>query len=84
LSKNDQYEQLDALVAAQSNVAFLLVFKNSESIFKRDMASGYYNEFETENPGWRNFYGASWQFSAADKNFYTNLCIRLNTDTVKN
>jgi hypothetical protein len=83
LSKNGQYQQLDALVAAQSNAAFFLVFKNAENIFKRDMFKNYFNSLENDNPGWNNFYGASWQLSAADKNFYTNFCLRLNTDTVK-
>jgi len=81
LSKNDQYSQFDNLLAAQSNVAFLIIFKNSEQIFKRDMDDSYYNSFEANDPGWKNFYGASWQLSAADKNFYTNFCMRLNTDT---
>jgi hypothetical protein len=81
LSKNEQYEQFDNLLAAQSNVAFLLIFKNAAQIFKRDMADEFYNTFQTDNPGWGNFYGASLQFSAADQNFYTNFSLRLNTDT---
>jgi hypothetical protein len=68
LSKNDQFDQFDDLLAAQSNVAFLLIFKNTGQIFKRDMDNGFYNAFETNDPGW--------------KNFYTNFCLRLNTDTV--
>jgi hypothetical protein len=86
LSKNDQYEQFDNLLAAQSNIAFLLIFKNAEPIFKRDMNAGFYDAFETNNPGWKSFYGASMQFTTADKNFYTNFSLRLNIDstTVKN
>jgi hypothetical protein len=86
LSKNEQYQQFDNLVAAQSNVAFLLVFKNAEPILKRDLNDNFYNNYKDNDAGWANFYGASWQFSAADKNFYTNFSLRLNTDTalVKN
>jgi hypothetical protein len=86
LSKNDQYTQFDNLLAAQSNVAFLLNFKNIEPILKRDMYPDIYTDFEAVEPGWKNFYAASWQFSAADKNFYTNFSLRLSTDTtaVKN
>jgi hypothetical protein len=81
LSKNDQYIQFDNLLAAQSNVAFLFNFKNAEPILKRDLDSAVYNNFQLREPGWKNFYLASWQFTAADKNFYTNFSMRLNTDT---
>jgi hypothetical protein len=81
LSKNNQYNQFDNLLAAQSNVAFLLNFKNSEQILKRDLKPDIYNAFQNNDLGWGNFYGASLQLSAADKNFYTNFCMRLNTDT---
>jgi len=81
LSKNDQYNQFDNLLAVRSNVAFFLNFKNAEPIFKRDLKPDIYNVFTTNIPGWSDFYAASWQFTAADKNFYTNFCMRLNTDT---
>jgi len=86
LSKNDQYTQFDNLLAAQSNVSFMLIFKNAEPVFKRDLNPAFYNYLETNKPGWRDFYGVAWQFSSADKNFYTNFSIRLSNDslTVKN
>jgi len=86
LSKNPQYGQFNNLLAAQSNVTFILIFKNSEQIFKRDMNPDIYNAFQENTPGWKNFYGVSWQLSANKKNFYTNFCLKLNTDTssVKN
>ena len=82
LSKNQQYAQFDNLLSAQSNVAFMLIIKNAEQIFKRDMAPGFYDSFETAEPGWKDFYGISWQLSAAKKTFYTNFCLKLNADTV--
>ncbi|WP_428330927.1 hypothetical protein [Mucilaginibacter sp.] len=84
LSKNDQYNQFDELLAGQSNVSFFINFKNSMPIFERDLYPGIYDELKTNEPGWKNFYSASIQLSAADKNFYTNFCTKLNTDTVQN
>ena len=81
LSKNDQYTQFDNLLAAKSNVAFLFNFKNAGAVLKRDLDTGVYNSFQSLAPGWKNFYLASWQFTAADKNFYTNFTMRLNKDT---
>ncbi len=81
LSKNDQYNQFDNLLAVRSNVAFFFNFKNAEQLLKRDLDPDIYDTFKTNEPGWGNFYAASWQFTAADKNFYTNFCMRLNTDT---
>ena len=81
LSKNDQYTQFDNLLAAQSNVAFLFNFKNAGPILKRDLDTVIYSSFLSNEPGWKDFYLASWQFTAADKNFYTNFTMRLNTDT---
>jgi len=78
LNKTEQYSQFDDLMAERSNVAFFINFKNAQPIFKRDMNPGFYDEFEKNEPGWKNFYGASYQFSAADKNFYTNFCMQLN------
>jgi hypothetical protein len=83
LSKNDQYQLFDNLVAAQSNVAFLLILKNAEPIFNRDMNDAFVDALRTNDPGWKNFYAVSWQFSAVDKNFYTNFCLKLKTDTVE-
>jgi len=78
LSKMGQYNQFDNLQAEQSNVSFFINFKNAEPILKRDLDTGFYSAFKSDNPGWKNFYGASYQYSAADKNFYTNFCMRLN------
>ncbi len=81
LNKNGQYNQFDNLLAARSNVSFLFNFKNAEPILKRDLKPPVYQSFAADTPGWANFSAASWQFTAADKNFYTNFCMRLNTDT---
>lgn len=78
LSNLEAYNQFDDLQAERSNVAFFINFKNTQPTLKRDLNTGFYSAFENDEPGWKNFYGASYQFSAADKNFYTNFCMRLN------
>ena len=82
LSKNGQYQQFDNLLAGQSNVSFLLVFKNTEPILKRDLNGEFFDDSQAVSLGWGDFYGASWQLSAVDKNFDTNFSLRLNTDTL--
>jgi len=83
ISKTDNYNQFNDLLSERSNVAFFINFKNALPILKRDLNDNFYDSFEKAEPGWKNFYGASYQFSAADKNFYTNFCMKLNNiDTV--
>ncbi|MGN8069026.1 hypothetical protein [Mucilaginibacter sp. 22184] len=78
ISKTDQYNQFDNLLAERSNIAFFINFKNSQSILKRDLKDVFYDAFENSDLSWKSFYAAAYQFSASDKNFYTNLCMRLN------
>ena len=81
LSKNNQYNQFDNLLAGQSNIAFLFHLKNAMPILQRDLYPDVYAGIKANEPGWKDFYSIAWQFTAADKNFYTNFCIKLNTDT---
>ena len=82
LSKNDKYNQFDDLLSAQSNAAFFFHFKNMLPIFKRDLYAKIYDIIENDEPGWKNFYAASLQFTAAESSLYTNFCMKLNADTV--
>lgn len=84
LNKNDQYNQFDNLLAVQSNISFFFHFKNAQPILERDLSPQVYDSFKSVEPGWKSFYAASVQFSAVDKNFYTNFCMKLNTDTTAN
>jgi len=77
-NKLEQYTQFNNLVAEQSNVSWYINFNQSESIFKRDLNDTFYNSYNTNTPGWKNFYAASYQLTAANKKFYTNFCMRLN------
>jgi hypothetical protein len=79
IGKTDQYTQFDNLLAERSNVAFFINFKNTEPLLKRDLKKPFYDAFENSEPGWKNYYGAAFQLTASDKNFYTNFCMRLNT-----
>lgn len=79
ISKIDQYNQFDNLLAERSNVAFFINFKNSQSILKRDLKDPFYDAFENNQPGWKSFYAAAYQFTASDRSFYTNFCMRLNS-----
>jgi hypothetical protein len=78
IGKTDNYNQFNDLLSERSNVAFFINFKNAQPILKRDLNDNFYEALEKNEPGWKNFYAASYQFSAADKNFYTNFCLKLN------
>lgn len=77
-SKIQQYNQFNNLVAERSNVAWYINFKNAQPILKRDLGDDFYNDFEANETGWKNFYAASYQLITADKNFYTSFCMNLN------
>lgn len=79
INKIEQYNQFDDLLAERSSIAFFINFKNAQTILKRDLKDTFYDAFENSNPGWKNFYAASYQLTASDKNFYTNFCMRLNS-----
>jgi len=84
LSKNEQFNQFDQLMAGQSNVSFFFHFKNALPVLERDMFPNVYDDVKSLKPGWGDFYGASVQLSAVDNNFYTNFCLKLNSDTTTN
>ena len=82
LSKMQEYTEFDNLLSERSNVAFLVQFKNARQLFKQEMKSGFYDGFENTAPGWKNFYAAAYQFTSSDKNYYTNFCMRLESDSL--
>jgi len=84
LSKNEQYNAFNNLLAERSTVSFFFHFKNLLPILKRDLNPNIYNIFDGKDAGWGNFYGASWQFTAAEKSFYTNFCMKLNSGATNN
>lgn len=83
ISKTENYNGFDQLQSERSNITFFIHFRNAQPVLKQDMADDLFDAFEAYQPGWKDFYGATWQFSASDKNFYTNFCLKLNNiDTV--
>ncbi|MBV8388746.1 MAG: hypothetical protein JO080_02990 [Mucilaginibacter sp.] len=81
LNKTEGYSQFDGLLSERSNVSFFIQFRNAEQLFKDDMKPAFYEAFRNTSPGWKNFYAAAWQLTSSDKNYYTNFCMQLNTDT---
>ncbi|MEO6852207.1 MAG: hypothetical protein ABI203_04550, partial [Mucilaginibacter sp.] len=81
LNKTEGYNPFNELLAERSNISFFIQFKNALPLFKQDMKPDFYDALETNSSGWKDFYGASWQLASSDKSFYTNFCIRLNSDT---
>ena len=81
LSKTDGYSQFDKLLSERSNVSFFIQFKNALQLFKEDMKPAFYEAFEHTSPGWKDYYAAAWQLTSSDKNYYTNFCMQLSTDT---
>lgn len=78
MSKIAAYNQFDNLLAERCNVAFFLHFRNIFPILRRDMKAPFASLFNPDNKGANKFYACSYQLSASDKNFYTNLYMRLN------
>ncbi|MFD0766751.1 hypothetical protein ACFQZI_17960 [Mucilaginibacter lutimaris] len=78
LNKTEQYVKFDNLLAEKSNVAFFIHFKNAQQILKDGLKDGFYLAYKNNSLSLRNFYGASYQFAATDKNFYTNFCLLQN------
>jgi hypothetical protein len=65
------------MLSERSNVAFFINFKNIKQVFKRDLKPGFYDAFQQSDPGFKNYYAASYQLIASDKNYYTNFCMKL-------
>ena len=82
-SKQQAYIDFDKLLTGRNNVNWYINFKNSQAIFKRDLNDNFYKAFSNNQPGWKSFYGASYQLSASDKKFYTVFCMNFNQpDTI--
>jgi len=78
LNKTEGYVSFDNLLAERSNVAFFINFKNAQQILKNSLNDDFYMAYKNNELSWKNFYGASYQFAATDKNFYTNFCLLQN------
>ena len=81
LPKTEGYNNFNNLLAQRSNLSFFVRIKNTMQLFKQDMRPSFFNDFSNSEPGWKNFYGASWQMSVSEKTYYTNFCLGLPRDT---
>lgn len=81
INKTEGFSAFNELLSERSNVSFFIQFKNALPLFKEQMKPSFYEAFENMAPGWKDFYGASWQFTASEKNYYTNFGIKLLNDT---
>ncbi len=78
LNKTDEFNDFDDLLSERSNVSFFVNFKNVKQVFKRGLKPEFFYAFDSNEPGFKNFYGASFQLAASEGNFYTNFCLKLN------
>jgi hypothetical protein len=77
LNKTEGYAAFDNMLAERSNITFFVHFRNLFPILKRDMKPSFAALFDPDNGFANKYYALSWQFSAADNNFYSNFYMRL-------
>ncbi len=77
-SKLEQYKTFNNLLTERSNISWYMNVKNVQAQFKRDLNDNFYDAYQNNVPGWKNFYSVSFQLTAANKKFYTNVCMKLN------
>ncbi|WDF54153.1 hypothetical protein [Mucilaginibacter sp. KACC 22063] len=83
LSRTQNYNEFDGLLSERSNVAFFINFKNAKQVFKRDLKPEFYNAYQSSEPGFKDYYGASYQLISSDHHYYTNFCMKLAaTDSI--
>ncbi|CAM3889988.1 hypothetical protein MUGA111182_15740 [Mucilaginibacter galii] len=78
ISKGEEFIEFNNLTAQRCNVSFFIHFKNAGSVFKQTLKKPYAKAYQ-QQPGFKNYYAASYQLSASDNQFYTNLCVKLIT-----
>ena len=82
LNKSDEYIGFDNLQADRSNISFFINFKNTTQILKESLKLRYAKAFDDEAIGWNQYYGASYQLTTSEKDFYTNFYIRMKKPDV--
>ncbi|WP_462265173.1 hypothetical protein [Mucilaginibacter sp.] len=78
LSRNEQFNTFDNLLAEQCNVSFYLNYNNAARLLKRDIQPAVYNVLYPQASGANGFSAAAYQLSGAGQQFYTNFCMQLN------
>lgn len=72
LYKNEAFIHFDQLVADQSNISFILQVKNSRNLFQNLLKTDYTRIFNSDQYGFKDFYGFSYQLTSNTKHFFTN------------
>ncbi|WP_345951428.1 hypothetical protein ABDD95_08340 [Mucilaginibacter sp. PAMB04274] len=78
LNNSADYVAFNNLLAQRCNVSYFVHFKNAGYVFKRTLKSPYAKAYQ-QQPGLKDYYAASYQLSASENQYYTNLCFKLNT-----
>ncbi|QJD97596.1 hypothetical protein HH214_17800 [Mucilaginibacter robiniae] len=78
LSKIDEYNSFDDLLAERCNISFFIHFKNADYVLKNTLKKAFYKNYQQHNGGFKNFYAASYQLTSSDQQFYTAFCAKLN------
>lgn len=83
ISKENEFIEFNNLTAQRCNVNFFIHFKNAGNVFKRSLKKPYAMAYQQPH-SFKNYYASSFQLSASDHQFYTNLCIQLvSPDTAR-
>ncbi len=72
LYNDAEFTKFDQLVADQSNISFILHVKNSQNLLKNLLKRDYANILNSDQYGFKNFYGFSYQLTSNSKHFFTN------------
>ncbi len=78
LYKSEIFMQFDQLVADQSNISFFFHFGNSRVLMSGLLKKNYFNMLNSNEYGYKDFYGISLQLSSNKDEFLTNFYIGYN------
>lgn len=73
LINTEAFKEYNQLVANKSNILYFIHTKNSKRKIATSLKGKYSAAFSSENFGLGNFYGVSYQWTADDDHFFTNL-----------
>ncbi len=75
LIKTPEFAEYNQLLANKTNILFFINNKNSERVINAVLKRKYSEAFRNKNYGLKDFYGFSYQWSADDGHFFTNIYI---------
>jgi len=75
LIKSPDFADYNQYVANQSNIFYFINNKNAERLIASSLKANYAKAFKDDSYGLKNFYGFSYQWSADDGYFFTNIYI---------